>query len=98
MTADTSGRTWLAAVDVQGRLRVSSTTSDGQRWHGSGGVPQGTRSEQLSPVLATTVDGVLVGTTDRQGRAVWRRPLGPSGSLLLGHGARGGGFSVSRFL
>jgi surface antigen len=98
MAVDRNGRTWLAAVDVHGRLTVSSTTSEGRVWHRSAGVPRGTRSEQLSPVLATTVDGVLVGTTDRHGRAVWRRPVGPSGSLSLGHGARGGGFSISRFL
>jgi hypothetical protein len=55
-------------------------------------------SELQSPVLASTVDGVLVGATDRHGRAVWRRPLGPSSGLPAAHGARGGGFSVFRFL
>jgi hypothetical protein len=98
MTVDRSGRTWLAAIDVQGGLTVSSTPGAGRQWRRSGGLPPMTRSELLSPVLATTVDGVLVGTTDRRGLAVWRRPLGPSGSVPLSHGARGGGFSVSRFL
>ena len=98
MTVDRSGRTGLAAVDVRGRLAVSSTPSAGRVWHRSGGLPHGSGSELASPVLATTVDGVLVGTTDRQGRAVWRRPRGQSSAQPLGHGARGGGFSVSRFL
>ncbi len=97
LATDRSGRVWLAAVDTAGHLAVTSTAPSGRSWRRSGGLPH-VASELQSPVLATTVDGVLVGATDRRGRAVWRRPLGPSGGLPLAHGARGGGFSVFRFL
>jgi surface antigen len=98
LTVDPAGRAWLAAVSTDGRLAVSSTPAGAQRWRASGGLPHLRPSEVRSPVLTTTVSGVLVGVTDRHGRAVWRRPLGPSGALPAAHGPRGGGFSVSPWL
>ena len=98
LTVDRSGRTWLAAVATDGHPAVSSTPAGAQRWHRWRGLPYVPPSETSSPTLTVTVGGVLVGVTNRQGRAVWRRPVGPSGPLPAAHGPRGGGFSVSRFL
>jgi hypothetical protein len=98
LTVDRSGRTWLAAVATDGRSAVISTPAGAQRWHRSRGLPQAPPSETSSPTLTSTVGGVLVGVTNRRGRAEWRRPWGPSGPLPATHGPRGGGFSVSRFL
>jgi hypothetical protein len=98
LTVDRSGRTWLAAVATDGHSAVSSTPAGAQRWHRSRGLPHVPPSETNSPTLTATVGGVLVGVTNRHGRAVWRRPVGPSGPLPAAHGPRGGGFSVSRFL
>jgi surface antigen len=98
LTVDRSGRTWLAAVATDGHLAVTSMPVGGQRWHASRGLPHVSPSETRSPVLSATMGGVLVGVTDSHGRAVWRRPLGPSDPLPAAHGPRAGGFSVSRFL
>jgi len=98
LTIDSSGRTWLAAARVDGRVAVLSTSpTDPDRWRPSGGLPQVPASQTASAALTATVDGVLVAVTDGHGRTVWRRPLGQSG-LPVPHGPRGGGFSVSRFL
>jgi surface antigen len=97
LTVDRSGRAWLASVATDGELSVRSKAVGARGWRVSRGLPRVPASETDSPTLASTVDGVLVGVDDGHGRAVWRRPLGPSG-LPATHGPRGGGFSVSPFL
>jgi hypothetical protein len=98
MVVDSSGRAWLAAVDADGDLTVSSQAADGHRWKASRGLPDVPASETGSPALTNSVNGVLVGVTDRHGRALWRRPLGPVVLLPLTHGSHGGGFAVNRYL
>ena len=97
LTVDRSGRTWLATVDSHGHLSVRWKDAEDRAWHVSSRLRHVPASETDSTTLATTVNGVLVGVIDGHGRAVWRRPPGPSG-LPAAHGPRGGGFSVSRFL
>jgi surface antigen len=97
LTVDRSGRTWLASVAANGHLSVRSKPVGARTWRVSRAVPHVPASETESPTLASTVNGVLVGVDDGHGRAVWRRPQGPSG-LPAAHGPRGGGFSVSLFL
>ena len=98
MVVDSSGRAWLAAVDADGDLTVSSQAADGRRWKASRGLPDVPASETGSAALTNSVNGVLVGVTDRHGRALWRRPLGPVVLLPLTHGSHGGGFAVNRYL
>jgi hypothetical protein len=97
LSSDDSGRTWLAAVDTSGALAVRWLPDDGHRWRRGRGVPHVTPSETASPVLASTVDGVLVGAADARGRLVWRRPLVQWGPPVA-HGPHAGGLTVSRFL
>jgi surface antigen len=97
LTVDPDGRAWLAAVRTDGDLTVSSRALGAHAWHRSGGLPHGKDSETRSPGLTSTVGGVLVAVTGDHGRAVWRRPHGPS-DLPPAHGPRGGGRWVSRFL
>jgi len=97
ITLDRSGRIWLAVVDRHGELVVRSRADGAGHWHSSRGLPRVPASLTGSPTLAATVDGVLVGATDGQGRPVWRLPVGPRG-LPPAHGPRGGGFSVNRYL
>jgi hypothetical protein len=98
LSVDRAGRTWLASVTAGGQLAVSSLADGGHRWKPSRGLPEVPASETRSPVLADSVNGVLVGVTDRHGRLVWRRPLGSDEQLPAAHGPHSGGFSVSRFL
>jgi len=98
LSVDRTGRTWLASVTTGGRLAVSSRADGGHRWRPSGGLPEVPASETRSPVLTSSVNGVLVGVTDRHDHLVWRRPLGPDELLPPAHGPHSGGFSVSRFL
>lgn len=96
MSVDPRGRAWLAVVGDDGALSVLWKPA-GRGWRTSGGLPHVPHSETASATLASTVNGVLVGATDGHGRLVWRRPLGQLAASAA-HGARGGGFSVSRFL
>jgi surface antigen len=98
LSVDRSGRSWLAAVTAGGQLVVRSQADGRHRWKASRGLPDVPASETRSPVLTSSVNGVLVGVTDRHGRLVWRRPVGPEELLPPAHGAHSGGFSVSRFL
>jgi surface antigen len=97
LTVDPDGRAWLAAVATNGDLTVTSKPLGAHVWHHSGGLPHGKESETRSPGLTSTVSGVLVAVTGEHGRAVWRRPHGPS-DLPAAHGPRGGSRRVSRVL
>ena len=98
LAVDRTGRTWLASVTADGDLVVSSQASGHHRWHASRGLPDVPASETGSAALTSSVNGVLVGVTDRKGQAIWRQPVGPVELLPPVHGPHGGGFSVSRFL
>lgn len=97
LSTDDSGRTWLAAVNTSGDLAVRWLPDGGHRWRRGRGVPHVAPSETASPVLASTVDGVLVGAGDAQGHLIWRRPLVQWGPPVA-HGPHAGGRTVSRFL
>ena len=94
---DRLARTWLAAVDTHGRMKALSRAGDHGDWRNSAGLPHVARSATGSPTLTSTLDGMLVAGSDRHGRAVWRRPVGPTGPPAA-HGPRAGGFTVSRYL
>jgi surface antigen len=98
LAVDRAGRTWLAAVTDDGHLAVSSQGDGGRRWHASRGLPHAPASETDSPALTSSVNGVLVGVTDRHDHIVWRRPRGPAEPLPPLRGAHGGGLSVSWLL
>ena len=98
LTVDRGGRTWLAAVSADGDVTVSSAALQSRRWRTARGLPDVPASETRSPALTSSVNGVLVGVTDRHGRAMWRRPVGPVELLPPVHGPHGGGLSVSPFL
>jgi outer membrane protein assembly factor BamB len=98
LAIDRTGRAWVAAVTTDGDLTVSSQAAGVRRWQASRGLPHVPASETASPGLTSSVNGVLVGVTDRHGRVLWRKPVGPVELLPPVHGPHGGGFSVSRFL
>jgi surface antigen len=98
LAVDRTGRTWLASTTADGHLAVRSQADGGPRWQASRGLPVVPPSETRSPVLTSSVNGVLVGATGRHQRLVWRRPLGPDDLLPPAHGPHSGGFSVSWLL
>jgi surface antigen len=98
LTTDRSGRVWLASVTSEGDLAVSSRGAGKRHWQASRGLPHVPASETDSPSLTSSISGVLVGVTGRNGRPLWRQPVGPDDVLPVAHGPHGGGFSVSPFL
>jgi len=98
LTLDRRGRTWLGAVGEDGAIVVRSAKAGSPTWRPAHGLPPGSGSLTDSPTLTPTPDGgVLVGVSDGQDGALWRRPSGPA-SLPAAHGPHGGGFSVSPLL
>jgi surface antigen len=98
LAVDRSGRTWLGAVGEDGQVVVRSAKAGTPTWRPARGLPHVPPAVTSSPTLAATPDGgVLIGVTDGQGRALWRRPSGPA-TLPAAHGPHGGGFTVSPLL
>jgi hypothetical protein len=99
LAVDRTGRTWLAALSHDGLVVVRTAAAASQTWRPAQGLPPVPTSLTDSPTLTTAADGsVLVGMDVRGGRAVWRRPAGPTAPLPAAHGPRGGGYWVSPLL
>ena len=94
LAIDRAGRTWLASVTDRGQLAVSSQAAGSNRWQASRGLPHVPASATESPALTNSVNGVLVGVTNRRDHTLWRRPVGPVELLPPVHGPHGGALNV----